>query len=46
MRNGYILDVLTSADIQKFVILEERWLKFIKVLFIERVLKHNHLAIL
>ena len=40
MKKGYIRDTLTSVDIQEIIKLEEKWLKFTKVLFIEKTLKY------
>ena len=39
MRNGFIIDTLTSVDIEEIVKTGGKWLRFTKVLFIERILK-------
>ena len=43
MRNGYDIDTLTSVDIQNIVKLVEKRLKIMKVLIIEKTLKHHRL---
>ena len=43
MRNGYIIDTLTSVDIQELVKIGGRLLKITKVVTIEKILRYRHL---
>ena len=43
MRNGFIIDTLTSVDIQEIVKIGGKVIRVTKVLIIEETLRHHHL---
>ena len=40
MRNGYIIDTLTSVDIKEIIRIGGKKLKYMKVLYIEKTLRY------
>ena len=43
MRNEYVIDTLTTVDVQEIVKIGVKYLKFLRVLFIQKIFKNHHL---